>query len=1044
MAAGRRGTEAVLTAIVRWSLARPWLVAAGAVLLLIYGMLVLGRAKFDVFPDFVPSQAEVQTEAPGLSADQVERLVTRPIEQAVNGAAGVAAVRSESIQGLSIVTIVFADGVDPYRARQVVAESLGEAAGTLPQGVKAPKVAPLTSATMDLLKVGFTSNRLDPAALRDLVQWQIRPRLLAVPGVARATVYGGVIRRIEVQVRPDDLAARDLAFADVAAAVRQSTSVIGGGYIDTPEQRLPVEPRGQAETAADIAATPLPATSAANGAPATVAHVGDVATVIEGVAPNNGDALVMGKPGVLVSLSSQYGANTLEVTHAVEAALDEFAPALAAQGVTMDAGLHRPANFIDAALKGIFDDLAIGAALIAIVLFLFLRNPAAVLISFVSIPLSLLAAVVVFVSFGVTINTMTLGGMAVALGVVVDDAIIDVENILRRLRAAPAGEPPAATILAASIEVRAPVIYATLVVALVLAPVLMLSGLQGAFFAPLAAAFILATLLSLAVAVIVTPALGLLLLRGARLPAEPGPLRRAKAVTERLLLRCVACPRAIVAGSIAAVLLAALATVTFTAELLPSFKEGHFVLGVSGPPGTSLGVMRTYGVHITHDLLAIPGIRSVEQQIGRAEGGEDSWGTERSEFHVELQPGLSGAAQDGVQARIHAVLDAYPGLTTEVLTFLGDRIGESLSGESASLAVGIYGAESDTLDPVAARIAAVMATVPGAVDVRQTTPPLTPVVRVDVDLPRAAARGVNPADILTTVQTAYQGTAATQVYRQDRAIDVALTLPPALRETPEAVGALLVRSAGGGAMPLDQVARVSLGEGRTVIGHAGGRVREVVTANPAPADAGRVTAAVRQAIAAQVKLPPGAYLEYEGTADAAIAARDELLRNVAFALVGMVALLSLAFGNARSTALIFAAVPLAMIGGVVAVLLSGRELSLGSLVGFVTLFGVAARNAILLLAHADHLVTVERHPWSIETLALATRERMTPILMTALVTGLGLLPLAIGSGQAGREIQGPMAIVILGGLVSSTVTSLIVLPALVWRYWRPVMPAGKP
>lgn len=1028
----------MLTGIVRWSVARPWLVAAGSALLLLYGVVVLGRVKFDVFPDFVPSQSEVQTEAPGLSPEQVEQLVTRPIEQAINGAAGVASVRSESIQGLSIVTVVFADGVDPYRARQVVAESLGEAAGTLPQGVKAPKVAPLTSATMDLLKVGFTSARLDPAALRDLVQWQIRPRLLAVPGVARATVYGGVVRRIEVQVRPDALAARDVAFADVATAVQQSTSVIGGGYIDTPQQRLPVEPRGQAATAADIAATALP--SAAGATPVTISRVGDVATVTEAPAPNNGDARIMGKRGVLISLSSQYGANTLEVTHGVEAALEEFRPALAAQGVTMNSGLHRPANFIDAALRGIIEDLVIGAVLIAIVLFLFMRNLAAVLISFVSIPLALLTTIIIFDRFGVTVNTMTLGGMAVALGVVVDDAIIDVENIIRRLRAARDGETPAATILAASVEVRAPVIYATLVVALVLAPVLLLSGLQGAFFAPLATAFILATLASLAVAVIVTPALSLLLLRNARLPEEAAPLRRMKSGAERLLARCICHPRLVLAGSIIAVILAAAASATFTAELLPSFKEGHFVLGVSGPPGTSLGVMRSYGEHITRDLLAIPGIQSVEQQIGRAEGGEDTWGTERSEFHVELKPDLSGAAQDAVQERIHAALDGYPGLVTEVLTFLGDRIGESLSGETASLAIGIYGADADTLDATADRIAPVVEKVPGAVDVQRATPPRTPVVRVDVDLARAAARGVNPAEILTTVQTAYQGAATTQIFRDDRAIDVALTLPADMRETPEAAGALLVRSAGGAAMRLDQVARISLREGRTVIGHQGGRLREVVTTNPPPAEAGAVTAAVRQAIASRVKLPRGVYLDYQGTADAAIAARNELLRNVGIALLAMIALLSLAFGNNRSTALIFAAAPLAMIGGVVAVLLGGGGLSLGSLVGFVTLFGVAARNAILLLSHAEHLVTSEGHDWSVDTLLLATRERMTPILMTALVTGLGLLPLAIGSGQAGREIQGPMATVILGGLISSTVTSVLILPALIWRYWRPVTP----
>jgi Cu/Ag efflux pump CusA len=762
-------------------------------------------------------------------------------------------------------------------------------------------------------------------------------------------------------------------------------------------------------------------------------RVGDVATVAEGPSPNNGDALIMGKPGVLISLSSQYGANTLEVTHAVEAALAEFKPTLAAQRITMSAGLHRPANFIDAALGGIMDDLVIGAVLIAVVLLLMMRNIAAVLISFVSIPLSLLTAIIIFDRFGVTINTMTLGGMAVALGVVVDDAIIDVENIIRRLRSAPDDAAPTATILAASIEVRAPVIYATLVVALVLAPVLMLSGLQGAFFAPLATAFILATLGSLGVAIVVTPALSLLLLRNARLPEEPAIIHRLKDAIGRAIIRFTAGLRLVLIGSIVAVLVAAAATLTFTTELLPSFKEGHFVLGVSGPPGTSLGVMRTYGEHITHDLLAIPGIATVEQQIGRAEGGEDTWGTERSEFHVELKPGLSGAAQDDIQDQIHKVLDAYPGLVTEVLTFLGDRIGESLSGETASLAIGIYGADSTVLDQTADRIVAVVDKVAGAIDVQRATPPRTPVVRVEVDLPRAAARGVNPAEVLSTVQAAYQGNAAAQIFRQDRSIDVALTIPPDMRDTPEAAGNLLVRSAAGAAMPLDQVARVTLDEGRTVIAHEGGRVREVVTTNPPPQEAGAVTAAVKKAIADQVKLPAGVYVEYEGTADAAVAARNELLRNVGFSIAGMIALLAVAFGSWRSVALIFASAPLAMIGGVVALLLSGRDLSLGSLVGFVTLFGVAARNTILLLSHIEHLIETEGHAWSLDTLILATRERTTPILMTALVTGLGLLPLAIGSGQAGREIQGPMAIVILGGLVSSTLSTLLILPTLIWH-----------
>ena len=1021
----------MLGAIVRWSLARPRLVAAAALLLSIYGVIVLTHAKFDVFPEFVPATAEVQTEAPGLSAEQVEQLVTRPVEQAVNGAAGVAEVRSESIQGISIVTVVFAEGSDPYRARQIVAEALGEAMSGLPAGVQAPKLTPLTSSTMDLLKVGFTSDKLTPMQLRDLVQWKVRPRLLSAAGVARATVYGGQVRRMEVRVRPLDLAARDLSLADVLAAVQKSTGASGGGFIDTPQQRILIEPRGQALTAQDIAAAPIPA--AAGGAPA---RIGDVAEVVDGPAPDTGDALIQGKPGVLISLSSQYGANTLDATHAVEAALEEMRPAIEAQGVKIDAGLHRPANFISSALGGIAEDLVIGAVLIALVLFVFMRNLRTVAVSFVSIPLSLLTAVIVLDRMGWTINTMTLGGLAVALGVVVDDAVIGVENIVRRLRSR--GEVSARDIVAeATIEVRAPVVYATLVVALVLVPVLLMHGLQGAFFAPLAAAFIVATAASLAVAVVVTPPLAYLLLRHAHLPEEPGFLTRAKAWHHDLLEQVSAHSMLAAIGAGVALAVTVAGLILFNSELLPSFREGHFVLGVAGPPGTSLAVMRKYGEGITHDLLAIPGVQSAEQQIGRSEGGEDTWGTERSEFHVELKPKLSGAEQDRIQDAIHKVLDSYPGLQTEVLTFLGDRIGESLSGETASLAVGIYGADLDTLDKTGDQIAAVMEKIPGATDVKVQTPPQTPVVRIDLNFPALARYGLSPAEALDAVQTAYQGATAAQLYEESRALEIAVTTPPDLRQDPEAVGDLLIRASSGVAVPLNQVAHVYLTDGRTSISHQGGRPRQVVTANPSPKDAQRVTKAVQAAIAKQVKLPQGVYLDYSGTAEGTQAAQRDLLFNVGIALVGVVALLLLAFGSGRDVALILGSAPFALVGGVVAVALTGASLSLGSLVGFVTLFGVAARNAILLVSHLDHLIVVDGKDWSLTTLSQATRERVTPILMTALVTALGVLPLAIETGQAGREIQGPMAIVILGGLFTSTLASLILLPAMIWRFGRP-------
>jgi Cu/Ag efflux pump CusA len=570
----------------------------------------------------------------------------------------------------------------------------------------------------------------------------------------------------------------------------------------------------------------------------------------------------------------------------------------------------------------------------------------------------------------------------------------------------------------------------------------MLHGLQGAFFSPLAASFILATLASLGVAVVVTPPLTLLLLKNARLHDEPRLLTRAKSWHNGVLERVCAAPWLAVGAAVLAAAGAVAGFVLFNSELLPAFKESHFVLGVSGPPGTSLGAMHIYGQAISKDILAIPGVQSIEQQLGRSEGGEDTWGPERTEFHVELKPKLKAAQQDKVEKSIHEALNSYPGLTTEVVTFLGDRIGETLTGETAALAVNIYGQDLDQLDTLADQVTAAIKTVPGAKDVQAQAPPLTPVVRADLDFDKLARYGLSAAEALDAIEAAYEGAPAAQIYDNARTIEIAVTTPVQTRQDPEAVGDLLLRSATGAAVPLKKVAKVYLAEGRTSISHEGGLRRRVVTTNPAPADVAKVTKGVEAAIAQKVKLPTGTYVTYSGTAEGAAQAQHELLFNVALALGGIVALLLLAFSSGRTVMLILGSAPFALIGGVIAVALTSRSLSLGALVGFVTLFGIAARNAILLVSHADHLVRAEGQDWSLQTVIRATRERVTPILMTALVTALGLLPLALQTGQAGREIQGPMAIVILGGLVTSTVMSLFLLPSLIWRFGQPPKPAA--
>jgi Cu/Ag efflux pump CusA len=590
-------------------------------------------------------------------------------------------------------------------------------------------------------------------------------------------------------------------------------------------------------------------------------------------------------------------------------------------------------------------------------------------------------------------------------------------------------------VLSASIEVRAPVVYATFVLALTMMPVLFLSGLQGAFFAPLAASFLLATLASLLVAITLTPALALLLLGGAAPPDEPALLSRLKQVHEKWLETL--CRRAWLSGTLTTLIgVAAVAGFfTFGAELLPAFRERHYVLQVNGPSGASIAWTRSIGERITRDLLAIDGIATVEQQIGRTEVSEDTFPPNRSEFHVELGP-VDGKQEDAILERIRFVLGSYPGIQSEALTFLGDRIGESLSGETAAIAISAFGPDLDVLDRVASAIATTIRKIAGATDVQIRTTPGAPTLIAELDPLRASLRGVSTADVHTALETAYQGRNVAQIVEGSRIAEVAVILSNRFASDPEAAGQITVRGANGELVPLGVVAAVRLGDTRSAILHDGGRRRQIVTANSAVSDIAGLTRQIKNSVSENVSLPAGVYLEYSGAAEGQLAARRELFVNVAIAGIGIVAMLIMAFGGARPAVLILTNAPTALAGGVVAVLLSGGVMSLGALVGFVTLFGIAARNSILLVSHVDHLINNEGASWGVQTVLRAARERVVPILMTALVTGLGMVPLALGSGEAGREVQGPMAGVILGGLTSSTVLSLLLLPPLIlaWRH----------
>jgi CzcA family heavy metal efflux pump len=1023
----------MLNTLVSFSVRFRGVVIALACLLLAYGVQVARRAQLDVFPDFAPPQVVVQTESPGLSPEQVEALVTRPVENALNGAGGLESIRSESIQGLSIVTVVFKEGTDVLVARQMLSERLVETAARLPVGVKTPKMTPLTSATMDLLKIGLLSTNRTPMELRTLADWTLRPRLLAVPGVAKVSVFGGEVRQLQIQVRPDRLVAFNLTLADVTAAARAATGVRGAGFIETGNQRILLQTEGQSPDPAVLGEAVVAHTNGVS------VRLKDVAFVVEAAEPKFGDALVQGRPGVLLTMSSQYGANTLAVTRGVEAALVELRPVLAAEGVELFDRLHRPANFIEHGLANMASSLRLGAVLVVVVLFLFLFNVRTAFISLTAIPLSLLAALVTLDRLGVTLNTLTLGGLAIALGEVVDDAIIDVENIFRRLRenaALPAPRPVRTVILEASLEVRSAVVYATFVVVLVFLPVIGLGGLQGKFFAPLGFAYILAILASLLVALTVTPALAAwLFARGAKGTHEPWLLRVLQAIYRRVLR--VLLPQVWVLLTLVLLLLAGAAALVprLGGEFLPEFREGHFVLQISTAPGTSLPEMRRLGERISAELLANPHIATVEEQIGRAEAGEDPWGPHRSEFHVELKP-LPGEDEEGVQQEIRATLAKFPGITSEVLTFLGDRIGETISGETAAVVVSLYGDDLDLLDGKAREVAQLLNSLPGHADVLLKSPPGMPRLTVRLRPDRLRQFGFTPVEVMDALETAWQGTVVAQIYEAQQVHDVVVILEPAQRAEPETAGALLVQNASGTRLPLRELAEVDLTEGRAGISHDGARRRQTVTCNVEGRDVSSFVAEAKQRVAADLHFPAGVYAVFTGAAEQARAARSELLLHTAFAGVGIVLLLSVVLAHWRNLLLVLANLPFALVGGVVAVFFHERLLSLGALVGFVTLFGITTRNSIMLIAHYEHLVAHEGQPWNLETALRGAGERLGPILMTALVTALGLLPLALGGNEAGREIEGPMALVILGGLVSSTVLNLLVLPSLALRFGR--------
>ena len=1021
--------------LVSLSLRNRVVIVALGVLLVLLSARTLRTTPLDVFPEFAPPLVEVQTEAPGLSTNEVESLVTVPLEAALNGVRGLARIRSKSVLGLSSVVLILDPATDVMAARQMVQERLSRAASQLPAVAHPPVMLSPLSSLSRVMKIGMTSETLSQVELTTLAKWTVRPRLMAIPGVANVAIWGQRDRQLQVLVDPDRLRAHALTVDQVVRAAGEGVSLQAGGFLDTPNQRLAITHAAAVGSVQDLESIVV---ASRNGA---VLRMRDVATVVEGFPAPIGDAVINSGPGLMLIVEKQLGANTLSVTRGVERALQQMQPALS--GVAVDPTIFRPATFIEMSLHNLSRALLVGCALVILVLMVFLADWRTALISSIAIPLSLLAAGLLLHYRGGTLDTMVLAGLVIALGEVVDDAIIDVENIVRRLRlnrAAEHPQPAFRVVLDASMEVRSAVLYGSLIVVVVFVPVFMLDGLAGAFFRPLALAYVLAILASLLVALTITPALALLLLPKHLEHKESRLVGGLKTRYRRMLPSFVDRPRTAL-GALAALLLVTAFTVPFLGEeFLPSFREYDFLMHWVEKPGTSIDAMRRITERASRELMAVPGVRNFGAHIGRAEVADEVVGPNFTELWVSLDPAVD---YEPTVAKIQSIVDGYPGLYRDLLTYLRERIKEVLTGASATIVVRVYGPDLEELQAQAQAVRAVLSKVAGVADLKVQAQVLVPKVEVRFDPVRAAAFGLTPADVRRTAATLVQGTKVGEFYEEQRLFDVVVWGSPEVRRNLDAIRALQVPIANGGMVPLGSVAAVDVTPTPNEITRENGSRRIDVTSNVRGRDLGAVARDI-QAQLAGVSFPKGFYAEVLGEYAERQASSTRLRLLGAIAVAAIFLILMADFGSARVTTLVFLTLPFALVGAIVAAFLTGGVLSLGSLVGLVTVIGISARNGIMLISHYRHLELQEGVPFGRELILRGSEERLAPILMTALATGLALVPIVLGGTRAGYEIEHPLAVVILGGLVTSTLLNLFIVPALYLTYGRSaVMSEGE-
>lgn len=1026
--------------IVETSLRFRYLVVFAAAVLMIFGITRLSNSSVDVFPEFAPPKVEIQTISLGLSPTSVEELVTVPLEQALVGLPGLDVMRSRSVTDLSQIVLIFKPGTDLIFARQLVAERM--ATVTLPTWAAPPVMIQPLSSTSRVMNIGISSSEVDMKDLSMIAYWKIRSRLLDVPGVANAPIWGERIKMLQVQVDMERMQAYDVSLEQVMGTTADALDVgllfysegasIGtGGFIETPNQRLGIRSVLTITSPQDLAQVPISDRKNSDGTPLLLSDVGGL---VWDTWPLFGDAVINEGLGLMMIVEKLPWANTLDVTRGVEEAIAEMRPGL--KGIDIDTTIFRPATFIEQSIDNLTESLLIGGALVIIVLIFFLYEWRVALISATIIPLSLMASLLVLNMRGVTINVMTLAGLAIAIGAVVDDAIVDVENIvrrLRRLRKEGSTQSTASIILEASLEVRGAIVYASLIEISALLPVFFLQGLSGAFFQPLAIAYVVAGLISPLIALTVTPAMVLILLSNTPIEHRQSPIISwLHRIYGRVLAKTLHAPR-LAYATIALIVLGGVGVMPgLGQELLPSFKERDFLMHWITKPGTSRPEMWRITAQGCRELLTIPGVRNCGSHIGQAMMADEPYGIYFTENWISIDPSVD---YDKTLAKIQETVDGYPGLIRDVQTYLKERIREVLTGSSDTVVVRIYGPELEVLRSKSEDVLAALEGIDGIVDLKKEAHVDVPQVNIEVDLAAAQRYGLKPGDIRRAAAFLLQGEEVGDIFVAGKTYDVNVWSIPSSRDSLNDIEDLLIDTPDGGLVRLADVASVSIVAAPNVIEREGQSRKIDVSANVSGRDLGSVADDVEDALE-KVEFPLGYYAELFGEYAEREAAQEQLFLAGAVAVIAIFFLLVTSFENLRLATLTFFTLPWALVGGLLAAFFSSGVLSLGSLVGLLTILGIATRNGIMMISHFQHLEEVEGESFGPELVMRGARERIAPIMMTALTTGLALVPLVITGNIPGQEIEYPMAIVILGGLITSTLLNLLVVPALYLRFGK--------